>query len=144
MAPKSYSREIAEAQWALSRCIRLLDDAAADMKSAKNWGLWDLVGGGAVSSIFKRSKINSGNRSLEELSYALSDLKKELGELNVYSPALIPDRLFDRTFDILFDNIFTDFRVQGELKRNLAQLSRLRADLEQIERILQQEANKQS
>ena len=51
-------REIREAIQAGEAALRSLERAKEKMGSAKNWGIFDMMGGGLLRSLFKHSKFD--------------------------------------------------------------------------------------
>ena len=49
-------REVQEAISAADDAIRHLEDAERELKSARNWGIYDILGGGLISSLIKRGE----------------------------------------------------------------------------------------
>lgn len=125
-------KELKEAKEAANQVIIRIDAGLNQLKSASSWGIFDILGGGLISSLVKRNKIGQANYSLEEISSSLKALNKELSDVDISLPDAIPDRLSDELFDLVFDNIFTDIRVQGEIKENLVALKELRHDIVEI------------
>lgn len=125
-------KELKEARSAADMAIAKIDGGLSQLESASSWGIFDILGGGLLSSLVKRNKIGEANLSLEEISTSLKALNKELSDVDISLPDAIPDRLSDQVFDLVFDNIFTDIRVQGEIKENLVALKELRYAIVEI------------
>lgn len=71
-------REIREAIQAGEAALRSLERAKEKMGSAKNWGIFDMMGGGLFSSLFKHSKIDRASADIEEAKRQLAVFKREL------------------------------------------------------------------
>ena len=129
-------KELIEAKAAAQEVIARIDNAITSLDSASSWGILAIFGGGMLSSFVKRGKIQDANADIEEISYSLQRLNKELEDVNMYLPAEISDTFTDGALDIWFDNIFTDIRVQGEIKDTLNELRYFRTSvIELIERL---------
>lgn len=61
-------KEIREAVQAGQRALISLNDAERYLDSAGGWGLWDMFGGGFLSSMIKHSKMDDAQRSMEKLN----------------------------------------------------------------------------
>lgn len=133
---KSYIQELREAKRALSRSRNITADIQQAVGSARSWGLLDLLGGGFVSSLAKRSRIEKLNEQLSWLEHSLDVLQNELEDVRLYAPAALNDSFSRQMLDVIFDNIFTDYAVQSELVQLKNQLDDLEDDLEQLERKL--------
>ena len=70
-------REIREAIQAGEAALRSLERAMEKMGSAKNWGIFDMMGGGLFSSLFKHSKIDRASADIEEAKRQLAVFKRD-------------------------------------------------------------------
>lgn len=118
-------KELKEAKAAACEVIARVDNAISSLNSASSWGVFDILGGGLLSSIVKRNKIQDANCDVKEIFSSLMTLNKELEDVNMHLPKEISDTSTDKVFDIWFDNIFTDVRVQGEIEDSLNRLKRV-------------------
>ncbi len=57
-------KEKREAVEAAKRALRSLREAEEQLNSAKNWGLWDMFGGGFISTMVKQSKMDRAKQSI--------------------------------------------------------------------------------
>ncbi|WP_300347882.1 hypothetical protein [Clostridium sp.] len=135
----SEKTEVTEALREAHNCIEIGKIVKNSLDSAHNWGIYDILGGGMISSAIKHNRIDDAKRDIERLSYAAGILKKELGDVD---SSLFNGELdisgFSYTFDIFFDNIFSDISVQSEVNRALdkvndfiSKVERLIIDLEE-------------
>ena len=122
-------KELYEAKRAAEEVIARIDNAISSLDSASSWGLFDIFGGGMISSFIKRGKVQDANADIEEIYSSLTVLNKELEDVDMHLPTEISDTISDGAFDIWFDNIFTDIRVQGEIKDTLYELKDFRRDI---------------
>ena len=53
-----FNKEIQEAIQAANHALACLSQADTYLQSAKNWGLFDMLGGGALTTFFKHSKMD--------------------------------------------------------------------------------------
>ena len=117
-------REINEAVLAGERALNSLREAKSRLNSARAWGVYDILGGGMISSFIKHSKMDDANEWLEQANYDLRRFAKELRdvpgeELYVQTGDLAS------TLDIYFDNFFSDFIVQNRINEARAEIDRL-------------------
>ena len=61
-----FEKEKREAMEAGNRALHSLREAQANLDSARNWGLWDMFGGGTITSLIKSSKMDRARQSIEE------------------------------------------------------------------------------
>lgn len=134
-------QELQEAKEKAQVVLKSTDEALNFLKSASNWSLFDLLGGEGISSLMKRSKIKKANKEIERMTWELEELRKELKDVDISLPLEISDTMEDNFFDVLFDNIFTDLRVNGEIKKKLAELRDFRQNIEELIQRLDQEIN---
>lgn len=100
----------------LNNIISLSSSALDSITSAKNWGIYDILGGGILSSLFKHDKINNTKSIIDNLNIKLESLKEKLHGVNlVYESKNLDLCTSNHTFDVLFDNIFTDLYVQDKI-----------------------------
>lgn len=126
---KSYRTELQEAKRACSRCLNLCEEAMRSLNSARNWGVWDMAGGGMVSSLIKRSRMEDANEIIEELNDALDDLRDELDDVTMARPAKLDNSTGAYVLDVAFDNFFSDLFIQHNIKYTAEQLDLLHRDL---------------
>lgn len=124
--------ELLEAKQAAERALDTLHLAQKELKSAKGWGLFDILGGGLIASLAKRSRMQAMQNTMEELDAQLANLSEELKDVEMNTPDRPSDSFSIQLFDIAFDNFFTDLYVQGQLNETGRQLARLEQTLLQI------------
>lgn len=134
-------QELQEAKEKAQVVLKSTDEALNFLKSASNWSLFDLLGGEGITSLMKRSKIKKANKEIERMTLELEELRKELKDVYISLPLEISDTMEDNFFDVFFDNIFTDLRVNGEIKKKLAELRDFRQNIEELIQRLDQEIN---
>lgn len=118
-------KELLEALNACDVVLKDIDKILDQLNSARNWGIWDIIGGGFFTSSFKYSKIEKAEELTNTLKDDLEKLKKELLDINLdFKYELLNER--HRFFDIFFDNIFSDLNTQDEIKRNIESMEDLK------------------
>ena len=135
MMNEAMAREVREAKAAGIRALNSLRRAEKELDSARNWGIFDLLGGGMISSLVKHSKIGDAQRWVEQARDDLEDFCRELKDVR------LPDVQIDGllTFaDFFFDGFLADFLVQQRINEARAQLDRA---CRQVEDILRQLPN---
>ena len=76
-------KEKREAIDAGSRALRSLRAAQDNLNSAKNWGIWDMFGGGFISTMVKHSKMDQAKQNMEEARNDLRNFSRELNDVNM-------------------------------------------------------------
>lgn len=59
-----FDNAIGKIKWAGNRALKSLRNAQDSLNSAKNWGLWDMFGGGFISTMAKHSKMDSAKQNM--------------------------------------------------------------------------------
>jgi hypothetical protein len=112
-------REIREARGAADRALRALSIVEDKLDSASGWSTYDtFLGGGAVASAVKHSRMDEAAAAAAEADQCLSVLRAELADIRgpgPTAPSLQTDGLV-RFVDIWFDNIFTDLSVRNRIQ----------------------------
>ncbi|MGO3752101.1 MAG: hypothetical protein ACTJGH_04950 [Peptoniphilaceae bacterium] len=128
-----YKKEVEEALFALQKARDTLNKALKKLNTASGWGLWDLLGGGFLSSIFKFDNMDKAEELIEELNRDLENLRKELKDINLNLVDFESVSEFGKTFDMFFDNIFSDWSTQSKIDANISKLEELDRYLDTLE-----------
>lgn len=108
----NYDFERQEAIVAGDRALDSLIEAQNQLRKARNWGIYDILGGGFLSSMIKHSKIDNARSCIERAKYDLDVFNRELqdvsGSINVDIGGLL-------TFFDVMDNFFADLLVQSKI-----------------------------
>lgn len=111
----SYDKEVNEAIVAGKRALESLNAALESISSASSWGMFDMLGGGMLTSIVKRSKMKDGKYYMEKAKRDLKDFSKELGDINIADDLDIEVDGFLDFADTFFDSFVVDFLVQNKI-----------------------------
>lgn len=132
------NREVFEAKRELEKSLSMISEIREDIRSAKRWGIFDILGGGLIASLVKRDKIGKINTKLDNLEVQLKKTMNEVDDVPYLNNVRISNDFIDQLFDMGFDNIFTDISTQLKLKdaeKNLEGIEQDLTDLlEEIER----------
>lgn len=132
MADKVDKKEIQEAQAVANEVLILLKSVEKELKSARNWGLYDIFGGGFFASWIKFGKVGKAEKRLQKVQIKLEDLQKELGDLQLGLNASIDISSFQRFVDLAFDHMIVDWMTQSKINESLNDVARLTNEVEQI------------
>ena len=127
-----FNKEIQEAIQAANHALACLSQADAYLQSAKNWGLFDMLGGGALTTFFKHSKMDDARYEMERAKRALQGFRKELADVeqSLHLSLEIGDFL---TFaDYFFDGLIADWLVQSKIQDAKAQVENAIIQVRQI------------
>lgn len=107
--------EIREAIAAGELALSTLYLAQEQLNKAKNWGIFDLFGGGFLADIIKHSKMDDAARYMEDAKYQLQRFRKELSDVNGNFNLQLDVGGFLSFADFFFDGILADYLVQSKI-----------------------------
>jgi hypothetical protein len=125
------NREIDEAIRAGRAALQALDDAERNISSARNFGIWDILGGGFISSALKHSKMDEAQRCMERAQNALQDFQKELSDVQMSSDLKVDADGLTKFFDIWCDNFLVDLMVQSRIKEAQENIRQAKQNVQQ-------------
>ena len=114
--------EVREAIDAGQRALSSLRDAKKELSSARSWGVWDIIGGGFISTLIKHSKIDNAKMYMERAKDDLNSFASELRDVNMVANLNIDTGDFLTFADFFFDGFIADWLVQdriNEARRNV-------------------------
>ena len=112
---KDRNTEIREAIEAGNRALDALDEAMGHLKTARGLGVWDMLGGGFLSSLLKHSKMDDAQQAMQYAQQELQDFSRELADVQMYVDIQLRFDSFTRFFDTFCDNFFVDWMVQSQI-----------------------------
>ena len=134
-------REVREAVQAGEEALAGIQKAREKLGSAKNWGIFDMLGGGMISSMVKHSRMDDASEDMEEAKRKLAAFERELKDISISADLSVEMGSFLRFVDTFMDNLFVDFMVQSRIDDALAGLDdvsdRVRRILAQLYPLLQ-------
>lgn len=107
-----YEKERREAIYAGERALDSLYEAQNQLRKARNWGFYDLLGGGFFSTLIKHSKIDNAKTCIERAKYDLQRFNDELKDVSYNLDIDIGGFL---TFFDIMDSFFADLLVQSKI-----------------------------
>ncbi|WP_018752484.1 hypothetical protein [Paenibacillus sanguinis] len=115
-------KEVQEALQAGQSVLHDLNAAADSLHSAKNWGTYDMLGGGMISTHIKHSHIDEAMHSINLAQHSLKRFERELRDVGETLPGgmVISDLL--KFSDYFFDGLIVDWLVQGQIHDLLGQV----------------------
>lgn len=122
-------KEIEEAEYAGQNLLIEIEAAEKSLNSARNWGAYDIFGGGIISSMEKHNRIAEAKERLNKISYQITRFNNELGDVDIDSISFSETTI---VVDIFFDNIFTDISVQNKINQALGSVVTLKSMVENI------------
>lgn len=132
-AARSQSMEITEAIAAGTASRDALDGLIFSLKSAGDWGVWDILGGGMLVTAAKHSRMDEARDKLHHVQQLLGQFQRELGDVqSLTSSAEIQLGEFERFADLFFDGLIVDWMVQAKIEQSLSKANEARMKIEEI------------
>ena len=132
-------KEISEAIVAADAALESLHNAEEYLDTARGWGIIDIVGGGFLSTMLKRNKMDDAKRELAKAKTALRSLTRELGDVREIQMVSLDTNDFLGFADYFMDGFFADILVQSkinearnEIYRTIQKVEKIRARLIEI------------
>lgn len=130
-----YRQEIDEAIRAGQQARSSLLQAKDCLKSAGNWGLLDMFGGGLFTTYVKRSKMKDAEQLVQQAHSDLQRFSKELADVESVADFHVETGSFLAFADYFLDSFLMDLMVQSKIQNAKKQVDDA---IEQVERILRQ------
>lgn len=108
-------REVREAISAGERALQSLRSAQSELNSAGNWGIADMLGGGLITTMVKRSKMDNAVSHMESAKNSLRTFQRELRDVTVHADLNLNVSGFLSFADYFFDGILADYLVQSRI-----------------------------
>ena len=130
---KELREAIAAADYALDSLCRARDS----LNSARNWGIFDIVGGGLISTLIKRSKMNDASAEMEAAKRALERFRSELNDVDELIDIRFNENDLMAFADYFFDGFLADLVAQSRINDARVSVDRTIAEIQRIRRQLQ-------
>lgn len=111
----SLLRETEEAIGAGQEAHRQAQQVLDSLRSARGWGIYDLLGGGMLSGLMKHSRMDRAQQQLESLRQALERFNRELKDMQVQCSASAELSGFWRVADLAWDGLISDWTVLSRI-----------------------------
>ena len=135
-----YETELREALYAANEALEDLYCARDHLRSARNWGIFDIFGGGIIATLIKRRKMDNARHLMDDARDSLMKLRDELYDIDELTDLdLNMDDFVSFSDYFLYGFFFSDIMVQGRI--NDAR-SKLEDTLDVVERIRDELAEK--
>lgn len=117
----SQKKEINEAINAGEMALKGLRFAIQSLRKAKNWGTFDMLGGGLLASAVKHSNLDEAKQIIQDTQVWLGKFRRELSDVNIheFSELTVQIDSFSTFADYFFDNLIFDWAVQSKINRSL-------------------------
>ena len=125
-------REINEAIRAADDALTYLRCAAQCLGSARNFGVWDILGGGFLATMLKHGQLDRARVEMENARDAMRRFSEELRDVEALPDVELDVGDFLTLADYFFDGFLADVMVQGRIRQAQDQVDRA---IRQVERI---------
>ena len=94
------------------------------LRSAKGWGIYDLLGGGLISGMIKRIRMEKAQQQIEELRGSLERFNSELKDVRVQCNTSAELSAWLNITDLVLDDPLSDWLSLSEIKDAKAEIDR--------------------
>ena len=94
------------------------------LRSAKGWGIYDLLGGGLISGMMKRIRMEKAQQQIEELRGSLERFNSELKDVQVQCSASAELSEWLNITDLVFDDPLSDWLSLSKIKDAKVEIDR--------------------
>ncbi|OME99722.1 hypothetical protein BK124_09120 [Paenibacillus amylolyticus] len=94
-----------------------LERAEKALSSAGNWGVYDMMGGGVISTHIKRGRMDDAQVAIMDAGKRLRRFQKELEDVEMAVHADLHLGGLLSFADYFFDNLFVDWMVQDKIRK---------------------------
>ena len=115
MSQTAFEQEIDEALEAADYALDSLRKAESDLDSASSWGMFDILGGGLISTLIKHNDMDDAQAHMEEAKGALEKLSQELKDVDYQINLDFTVSDFLSFADYFFDGLLADLFVQDRI-----------------------------
>lgn len=112
-------RELKEAIKAGDAVLAGLDGVVDSLRSARNWGTFDMLGGGLIATAVKHSRIDRARESVHRVQQSMRVFQRELADVGSRTDIEIDIGSFATFADYFFDGLIVDWVVQSRIGRSL-------------------------
>jgi len=127
-------REIEEAIQAGGAVRDGLDEVLTSLNSASNWGTWDMLGGGLISTVIKHDHMDTARDASDRVKAQLVTFQRELADLSQFEDLTIEVEPLERFADLWLDSLLFDWMVQSKIIRSR---EHAQSAFHQVEKVLQ-------
>ena len=125
-------REVGEALSAGRRAEVCLSQVLDSLDSARDWGVWDMVGGGLLSTAMKHERLDDAQDGLRQVQRALSDFRTQLADVGDIRVPDISIGSFATFADYFFDAFLADLAVMNRIRNAQQQVRETKQQIEQV------------
>ena len=128
----AFEQELDEALEAADYALDSLRKAESDLDSASSWGMFDILGGGLISTLIKHNDMDDAQAHMEEAKGALEKLSQELKDVDYQINLDFTVSDFLSFADYFFDGLLADLFVQDRIDEAEQQVKEVITKVENI------------
>ncbi|MCM3127230.1 hypothetical protein ACFQ3J_11295 [Paenibacillus provencensis] len=121
---KGQIKEVGEAERAGHKVLDSLHEAEEALRSAGNWGTYDMLGGGAISTYIKHSRVDEAESHVHAAQYHLREFQEELRDVDLSIQGHLKIDGMLSFADYFLDGFFTDWLVQNKINEGKEEVGR--------------------
>ena len=140
-AKRAQKQEIKEAISAGRSARNLADEVLSELKSAKGWNTWDMIGGGGIiTHMAKHEHLDTAQDLVCSLQSELRRFKTELADIHISANMQVSVDGFLRFADFFFDGLFADWAVGDRISNSISSVSHTKGQIDRtLERLREME-----
>lgn len=115
-----------------NQILGYVEQAERSLSSARNWGFFDVLGGGFIVDMIKHHKLGKAREAMESVNYLMQRLQQLLGSLQLPADYRMEIGNFATFADFFFDGVFADLYMQSKIMQSLDEVRRLKNKLYEL------------
>ena len=124
--------ELIKVKHQIKDILNQLDQVDRDLGKAKNWGIFDLLGGGSLVSFLKHSKISDAEKRLDKVLRDMDRLSLDLNRISPNLSSKINAGKLNMAIDIFTDSTISDIYTQTKIGDGRKKVKKIRTTLEDL------------
>ena len=124
--------QITEAVNLTDQILEYVEQAERSLSSARNWGSFDVLGGGFIVDMIKHHKLGKARDAMDSVNYLMQRLQQVLGSIQIPADYRMEVGNFATFADFFFDGVFADVYMVSKIMQSLDQVRRLKNKLYEL------------
>lgn len=109
-------QELREALDVGHQALSTARDVQDELDGARDWGTWDLLGGGILADMAKHERLDNAQTQINRLQIYLRRFRTELADVKIQANVTLQIDEFLRFADWFFDGLIVDWTVQSKIQ----------------------------
>ena len=115
-----------------NQILEYVEQAEHSLSSARNWGFFDVLGGGFITDMIKHSKLNHARNAMDSVNYLMQRLQQTLGSIQIPADYRMQIGNFATFADFFFDGVFADVYMVSKIMQSLDEVRNLKKKLYEL------------